>query len=329
MSAGGGMSKSSGSSSSSPWKGLQPHLQNLYSGAQQATQDPNNLNLYGGSRVADEDPRMAEYRGMVTDQVRAGDPNLAAGSAYNQDVLGSQFIGQNPHTNPALMADLQDVKRSYMEGVGQVHGGFEGAGRAGSFLHGRTLGEADRTYAQESQNAFDRRSFADYQQERGYQQQASAQAPGYAEANYGEMAQLGGVAQDAGAYEQQLLDDLVAKFEYYQQLPVERQSQYAQLLGTTGAMQSASNNSSRAFNFSLCWASAAHYGWYTPSWFDCRAWISEGWPAESELGVAFLHLYRAHGQAFAKRIRESEDVRELSAPFFRWAQVMGRVWRGQ
>ena len=321
----GGRSKQT--SSSKPWIGQQPYLKWLYSQGQQVSQDPRNFGLYSGSRVAPESQYTDEYHQAVAARVREGDPNLRAASAYNQDVLSSDWLERsNPHTSAALQGDLEDIRRQYMQGVNTVGSDYEASGRSGGGARRRSIGEAQRIYGQEAQKAFDRRSYADYQQRRGIQAQAAARAPGLTAAGYSELGQLGQVGQQQTAYDQRVLDDLVQKYEYYQRLPMERLSMQSQILGTSPVMTSHGKSKSLNVGILSCAAAAEIFGWWTQEWIDAARWINRIWPEREDEGREFLSWYRDHNKSLARTIRTSEKTRTAWEPFFRWARDMGAAW---
>jgi len=71
----------------------------------------------------------------------------------------------------------------------------------------------------------------------------------------------------------------------------------------------------------VCHAAAEYFGWFTPEWFNARAWITEGWTGYSSFH--FKNFYTHHSEALALAIRTSNGIRENWRPFFEWAERKG------
>jgi len=324
----GGSSSGSSQSTSDPWKGQQEYLKDIYKRAQ--AQSNEELDYYPDSTVAGESEWTGDYRSQVAQMAGEGSSLIGGAQQHNADLVGGKYLNNNPHREEAFNAASDDITRSYKRSmIPGIDSRFGGSGRFGSYAHQDEDLQGKRVLSQELGKLGKQFYFDDYQQERGAQDAAAQAAPGLAMADYDYLRPMGEVGQQSDVYSQQLLDDLVARFEFEQNEPWERISLYSQALGTSPVMssQSSAENSSLNVGIMSCWAAAEHYGWYTTEWWDAAIWINILWPAQSPLGRAFLAWYKKHGQVLAKLIRENDDVRKATEPLFGWAREMGAKWR--
>jgi hypothetical protein len=323
--ASGGSSSGSSQSSTDPWKGQQKYLSDIYQRARGLSNEP--MEYYGSSTVGPEGARTTDYRNMVADRVEGGSSLLNAAQDQTEGVIRGDYLNANPYRDEAFDAGAEAITRNYKRSmIPGIDSRYAGSGRFGSYAHRGSGREGQRVLSNELGNLADQFYFQDYGRERGFQEEATRAAPGMAAADFDEMAQLGAVGQQEDRYSQAQLDDLVRRFDFGQREPWERLSMYSQALGTSPVMSSQSSAQNESFNLGImsCWAAAAHFGWYTPAWWDAAIWINVLWPARSRAGAAFLRWYRSNGQVLADRILGDQVVRVATRPFFEWARRAGR-----
>ena len=194
---------------SEPWTGQQPYLYSLYSQAEGLpTQQP-----YPFPGFVPWSP--ASLGAMQATQQRAlqGSPLLPAAQMQNLATTTGQYLYGGPGFNAAFDAASRRI-------MPQIAGQFERAGRYGGGLQqaeiARQLGDV----------------FAgQYGQERARQMQATAMAPALAQADYADIARLGGVGAMQEAKAGEALADAMSRYQFQQEAP------YRQLTAKSGVIQ--------------------------------------------------------------------------------------------
>lgn len=156
-----------------------PYYQDILAQAQNLnqTQAPQYSNLYGGQSAATQQG-VQEMQGYSPQ-------NTQAASAYNQSVLGGDYLNSNPYLD-------QTFNRAADQTQARMGSQFAGAGRTGSGAYMNASGDA---YANLGNQIYG----GNYQQERNRQQQSAGMSPMLDQGNLtGAQAQLaaGGI-QDA------------------------------------------------------------------------------------------------------------------------------------
>ena len=217
---------------------LQPYLKY---GAQQAQQlyQSSSPSYYPGSTVASQSPyTQAALQGTAA-RATNGSPLNAASSGYLQNVLGGDYLNAgNPYQGALDQSILGPVSAN-------VNSQFSAAGRYGSGAHAGELGTAEV-------NALAPYQYGNYQQERANQQAAAGMAPNQAAQDYVDLGQLAAAGQQQDQYGQSLVNANVDKWNYNQNLPYNKLSQYMGLLngnnyGTQGT--STQTTPSQGFNW--------------------------------------------------------------------------------
>src|SRR5262245_36874267 len=83
-------------SSAAPWSGIQPHLLNLFSGAQGLY----DRGPYQGSYLTAESPYTTQARQMLAERGAAGSPVTSAMQTNLTDTLNGKYL--DPSSNPYL-----------------------------------------------------------------------------------------------------------------------------------------------------------------------------------------------------------------------------------
>ena len=217
---GGGASQET---SSAPWGPQAQELKRIFGEARRISGAP--TDYYPGRAVAAQGPGTQEAQQAGLGLIRG---NPAAGQ-YRDEVLGGQYL--SPDTNPYLRQmgeqGAEDITRHFRTAVAPYQG-FGTSRGVGS------PGERNQRFSSESALGDRLGSFYSnlyggaYQQERGYQQQAMSASPGIDASRRADIMTGSALGGQADQYQQNLINDLMARFEYERDEPANRLTQYRQ-----------------------------------------------------------------------------------------------------
>lgn len=241
---GGASAGSSKSSSSTSIPGFQKkYLMDLYGRAQSEIAN-NPTEYYPGQTVAAQDPATLGYQQNALGYAADGGPT----SSYLTDVVGGKYL--DPSSNPYLRStyDLASkaVTDNYRDAVlPAINSRFALAGQSGSGNFAGAFARSNDALGGSLRDLGTQIYGGAYESERGRQQQA---APLLAADRLNRLDLQRGVGEQRQAYQQSLIDDLVSRFDFYQNEPAQRLSRYASLLGNPITL---SQSKSKAFNAGL------------------------------------------------------------------------------
>ncbi len=245
MSSGG--SRSSGTTSNSPWYGQAGHLQELYKRGQELSLDPREF--YEGSTVAARDPYTEAALSGQGQRGLQGSPLTRSAQQQTQSTVEGKYLDANPHIDATYDKAASKVTEAYQratlpglesrfEASGrQNSGAYEGARRISQDQLGDDLSDlATDIYGQ------------NYARERGLQTAAAARAPQLAREDYVDYsaAQQAGLAREQ--YAQRGVDEQVRRHEFAQDEPRERLSEYQTIIGHAIPGQSRQRGSQSQYN---------------------------------------------------------------------------------
>lgn len=216
------MGGSSGSSTtkqttkSEPWGPQMPYLKY---GMDEATRlyQQEGPQYYSGSTVAPFSPAQQQAQALGTARATNGNASMKQAEAYNSDVMSGKYLNSNPYNDQVF----QNIQSHVLPSVNSQ---FMQSGRYGSDSHAGTM-TTDLT------NAYAPYASQQYQQGLDRMGQAAAMAPTYAANDWTDinaLSNIGGQQQQLG---QQELNDAVARWQYYQQLPYDKLGQYQNNIG--------------------------------------------------------------------------------------------------
>ncbi len=173
---------------------------------------------YPGQNVAGFAPE--EENGMQTLAQRglAGNPLMAAAGQYAQDAIGGQYLA------PAIPMRRQSETRCGHRCSRASNSMFASGGRYGSGAH---AGQVSQGIA----NALAPQLFQNYQFERGLQENAAQLAPQFAAADYQDINALLQAGQMRRNYAQSLIDADKARWDFEQNMPLQKLNAYSALIG--------------------------------------------------------------------------------------------------
>jgi len=79
--------------------------------------------------------------------------------------------------------------------------------------------------------------------------------------------------------------------------------------------------------YGSCWCAAVYYPYFTPNWWDCRTWITEGW--STPVGRTFRWLYLRYGERMSRVLKRRKLLRDVARPLFVWIRRKGAEYRWQ
>lgn len=173
-------------------------------------------------------PSQQTQAALQAQQSRAlqGNPLLPAAQQQQQNVIGGQYLANNPFFNQALAGAGGAATQQYFDAINQAQSGASQAGRYGSGAQENLFNRAGTTLANTLANTAGNLAYQNYGAERGRQEAAAAGAPQLAMADYADIGQLANVGQTAEDYQQAALQSDIARFDFEQNLPYQKLSNY-------------------------------------------------------------------------------------------------------
>lgn len=156
----------------------------------------------------------------------AGNPLLPAAQQQQQDVISGQYLANNPFFNQALAGAGQAATQQYFDAINQAQSGASQAGRFGSNVQSNMFNRAGTTLANALTNKAGELAYQNFAAERARQEAAAAGAPALANADYTDINQLLQVGQGMEDYQQRALDADINRFNFQQNLPYAKLSNY-------------------------------------------------------------------------------------------------------
>ena len=174
------------------------------------------------------DPSAQTQAALQATQNRAlmGNPLLPAAQQQQQNVIGGQYLQNNPYFNQALQGAAQASTQQYYDAINQATSGAAGAGRYGSNAMQEQQQRAAGQLANALTNQAGQLAYSNYGAERGRQEAAAMNAPGLANADYFDINQLLQAGQMGEGYQQNALEGDVARFNFQQNAPYQKLASY-------------------------------------------------------------------------------------------------------
>jgi hypothetical protein len=226
---GGGGGGQSQQSSTSIDPTLKPFVQYGLTEAQKLYQSPG-PGYYPGQTYVNPSSATQQAMQATTNRAISGNPLLPAAQQQQQDVIGGNYLQNNPYFNQAMQGAASGAQQSYYDAINQANTGASSAGRYGSGAQENLFNRAGTTLANTLANKYGELAYQNYGAERGRQEAASGNAPALAQADYADMAQLANVGQTQEGYQQQALQSDIDRYNYNANLPYQKLSQFAGLV---------------------------------------------------------------------------------------------------
>lgn len=217
---------------SRPWTEQQPFLKDIYARAQGISGPGDAWGFYPGNTVAARDPATLEAENAIMGRAREGSSLLRAGQQELESTIRGDRFGSNPYLDQAFNRAATGVTRQFNRSVlPNLESRFAGAGRMDSGAYMGAMREAGRGLAGELSGMATDIYGRDYEAERGRQFGAIQGAIPMSQADYLDPAQMAQIGQGREMYGQDLLDDLVRRFEFNQSEPYNQIARYSSMIG--------------------------------------------------------------------------------------------------
>lgn len=204
------------------------------------------LEYYPGQTVAGQDPATLEAYDTALARARGGNATMNLGESYTQDVLGGKYL--SPESNPYLR-DTYDlaaraVTDNYRDSVlPMLESRFGSAGQSRSAGYMGARSRADQALGRSLGDLGTQIYGGAYENERGRMESARAAGQMYADEDVRNINAISAVGAQRTAYQQSLLDDLLARFNFRRDEPFMRIGRYAGIIGSPTTTGSAKNDS--------------------------------------------------------------------------------------
>lgn len=167
-----------------------------------------------------------------------GNNTANAAGAFAGQVLGGEFM-PGAEGNPYLDDVFDQLSRKTTEAYQRtvmptLNSRFAGAGRSGSFAAGGARRDADRTLSRELGGLATEVYYGDYERRMGDRMQMAGMAPGINQSQLTNIGGLRALGQDQETYQQRLIQDAIARFQFNQNEPEARLDRFGQRIGVGG-----------------------------------------------------------------------------------------------
>lgn len=195
-------------------------------GEAQKLYQSNTPQYYGGQTYISPSAQTQSAFQAAQNRALAGNPLLPAAQQQQQDVISGAYLQNNPYFEAALRGASQGATQNYMDAITRATSGASAAGRYGSNVMADQQNRAATTLANTLANKYGDLAYQNYAAERGMQERAALNAPAMAAADYQDINQLLQVGQGMEDYQQRALDADIARFNFQQNLPYAKLSNY-------------------------------------------------------------------------------------------------------
>jgi hypothetical protein len=190
--------------------------------------ESNTPQYYGGQTYVGPSAQTQAALQATQNRALQGNPLLPAAQQQQQDVIGGAYLQNNPYFNQALAGAAQGATQNYNDAIMAAQSGASRAGRYGSGVSADIQNRAANTLSNTLANKYGELAYSNYAGERAMQNQAAMNAPALAQADYGDIDRLAGAGKTAEDYSKTALQADIDRFNYQQNLPYQKLSQYLQ-----------------------------------------------------------------------------------------------------
>ena len=215
-----------------PWKGVQPYMTQAFKDAtsQYVKGAPG---YYPNNTVAPLSGYTQSAIDWQADRAKAGSPLTAAAQGQLTKTMGGDYLeAGNPYFSRAVEGAVRPMLQQYNEVLApQVDSAFAGAGRYGSDAHATATARGQEGLLNQIGDVSSQMALENYNNERMNQIRGMLFAPELAQQDYVDIAQLGAAGQGLDAYNQQLINANIDRYNYNQNAAMDWIGNYLGLLG--------------------------------------------------------------------------------------------------
>ena len=225
--------------SSAPWDAQQPHLQNIFSGAEDAYNSAS-PSYYPESTVVGFSPQTEGALAGIEGRALAGSDLQNAGQQHALSTVQGDYLNANPFLTGAYNAASAPVMEQWQNQIAPgIDASFSGAGRMGSGLYAQARNQSENTLGRSLTDMSSKMAYANYAAERQNQLNMAGQSGAMAQQDYGDLNKLMAVGGAREGLEQAQLGDRISRYNFEQNLPWDQLARYSGLVsGGYGSEQS-------------------------------------------------------------------------------------------
>ena len=226
---------------------------------------------YPGQTYVGPSGQTTSALGSAEQIATGGNPLLQGALQQQQNVIGGQYLQNNPYFNQAMAGAAQGATQTYNDAIKAAQSNASMAGRYGSGASADIQNRAASTLANTLANKYGELAYQNYATERGMQNQAAQNAPTLSQSRYQDVNQLLNLGQIGEGYQQQALQSDIDRYNYEQNLPYQQLSNYASLIQGTPMGQTSTTTTSGGGKI-VCTAMNAEYGFGS---FRNAIWLAQ------------------------------------------------------
>ena len=202
---------------------------------------------------------------------RGANPLVSGALQQQQNVIGGQYLQNNPYFNQALAGAAQGATQNYNDAIKAAQSGASMAGRYGSGASADIQNRAAGTLANTLANKYGELAYQNYANERGVQNQAAQNAPTLSQARYQDTSQLLNLGQINEGYQEKALQSDIDRYNYEQNLPYQQLANYSSIVSGAPMGQVSTSTQSGGGKI-VCTAMNAEYGFGS---FRNAIWLAQ------------------------------------------------------
>lgn len=249
-----------------PWGGQQPYLRDLFNKAK-GRQESAGPRYFPTDTLAPVDPRTNQGLEYATKLAQSQLPqNAQAATAGWNTLLGASDIKNNPNLDAAIAAATAPTIRAFSDQGGplaNIRDQFQSSGQFGGTRQGIAEGIAADRLQQNTLGIGAQMAQQAYQTGLDSTARGLVLTPQVQGAQMAPATTLDAVGQESRTMQQQIIDDMMARFNYGENLPDAKLSQYQNLItgafGGTTQTQGGVNKTSQAIGLAATGAGLGAY----------------------------------------------------------------------
>ena len=191
----------------------------------------NSPQYYQGQTYVSPSQATQQSLQMAQERALGGSPLIKAAQQEQLDTIAGR--GVNPFLAGALEGVNRQAGQDFTKNIEALRSNASAMGRYGSNAQGQQEGVAQDIFARNLAEAGNRMAYQSAEAERARQVAASQYAPQMANADYFDINQLGKIGQIGEGYDTAKLQADINRFNYEQNLPQMKLSQFANLYSSS------------------------------------------------------------------------------------------------
>lgn len=182
--------------------------------------DSNAGKLFEGSYTVDPSQTSQDALAQLEALARGGDGGLTNNAlGYVNDVVSGNYLNGNPYIDAVAERAGRSLQNQYRDAVTGVGMDAAGAGRYGSGLYQKAVGDKQDALGQSLADLNNSIYYNNYNDERTRQQAMAALAPELAQSRYNDANMLASIGATTDNLAQQRRDEEIMRFEYARDYP--------------------------------------------------------------------------------------------------------------